>query len=79
MQSVVQFETKVESGVIRIPEQYIKTIPATVKVTFAHVSDNRIKTGVKSKAGALSLGDFSALEINTVGWKFDREESNEKR
>jgi len=79
MQNFIEFETNVESGVIRIPEQYVKTIPATVKVTLAPVNETRIKAGLKSKAGALSLSDFSALKIDTLGWKFDREEANERR
>jgi len=33
MGEAIQFETIIESGIIRIPEKYIKTIPAAVKVT----------------------------------------------
>jgi len=78
MEQSIQFETVIESGVIRIPEQYIKAIPAAVKVTLAPASEPRIKMGAKSKAGALSPGDLSALNINTEGWRFNREEANER-
>jgi hypothetical protein len=79
MQQAIQFETVIESGIIRIPEQYVGVVPATVKVTLAPVSEPRIKMGSKAKAGVLSSGDFCALKIDTRDWKFDREEANERR
>jgi hypothetical protein len=79
MQQTIQFETVVESGVIRIPKQYVHTIPAAVKVTLAPVSGPRVMIGKKSSAGALSSDDFSALAIDTRGWAFDREDANERR
>jgi hypothetical protein len=78
MQEAIQFETNVESGVIRIPEQYIRVVPKTVKVTLVPVDNSRIKTGTKAKSEALTLDDFSALKINTKGFKFNREEANER-
>ena len=78
MQQAIQFETIIESGVIRIPEQFIKAVSSAVIVTLAPVSDTRIKTGAKSKAGALSPGAFSAIKIDLRGWKFDRDEANER-
>lgn len=79
MQHAIQFETIVKSGIIRIPEQYIKALPSAVKVTLAPISELRIKIGAKSKAGALSPSDFSALKINTQNFKFNRAEANERR
>jgi hypothetical protein len=78
MQEAIQFETNVESGVIRIPEQYIRAVPATVKVTLVPVASPRVKAGEKAKPDALTLDDFSALKINTKGFKFNREEANER-
>jgi hypothetical protein len=78
MQEAIQFETNVESGVIRIPEQYIRAVPANVKVTLVPVANPRIKAGTKAKSDALTLNDYSALKINTKGFKFDREEANER-
>ena len=75
----IQFETIIEYGMIRIPEQYAETIPAAVKVTLSPVGTPPIKIGVKSKAGALTLEDFSAFKIDTRNFKFDREEANERR
>ena len=79
MQYAIQFETIIESGIIRIPEQFIKAIPANVRVTLAPVDEPQIKVGVKSKVGTLSPDDFSALKIDTQNWKFNREEANERR
>ena len=79
MRQAIQFETVVESGIIRIPEQYIKIVPANVKVTLAPANRSRITESTKAFAGVLSKDDFSALEIDTRGWKFNREEANERR
>ena len=74
----IHFEAIVESGVIRIPDHFIKDIPTTVKVTLSPTEKPRIKMGIKSGSGMLSLEDYSALKINTQGWKFSREEANER-
>jgi hypothetical protein len=79
MQQHIQFETVVESGVIRIPEQYVKSISEIVKVTLAPVSKPKITVGAKAKSGNLSSDDFRALSIDTRNWKFNREEANERR
>ena len=79
MQHAIQFETIIESGIIRIPEQYIKKVPAAVKVTLAPAKTSNIIVGARAKAGALSSNDFSALKIDTQGWRFSREEANERR
>ena len=79
MQQAIQFDTIIERGVIRIPEQYIEIIPSTAKVTVSPINEPVIKIGVKSKAGMLSADDFSALKIDTSNWKFNREEANERR
>ena len=79
MQQAIQFDTVVERGIIRIPEQYLKEIPSTVKVTVTLLNEPIIKIGVNSGAGMLSSDDFSALKIDTSNWKFNREEANERR
>ena len=79
MGQAIQFESIIECGIIRVPEQYIKTLPAAVKVMLLPLKDIHVKMGNKSGAGALSLDDFTALKIDTRNWKFDREEANERR
>ena len=79
MEQVIHFETTVERGMIRIPEQYIRIVPAAVRVTLAPIKDPRIVEGCRAEAGALSIDNFLALSIDTRNWKFIREEANERR
>ncbi|MDR1049544.1 MAG: hypothetical protein LBP95_00380 [Deltaproteobacteria bacterium] len=79
MSQTIQFEGSIENGVIRVPEQYVNALPETVDVTLAPVSVPLIRIGKRSKAGELLPTDFSALKIDARGWKFDREEANERR
>ena len=78
MQQAIQFEAIIESGIIRIPEQYVKSVPKAVTVTLSSAKEKRIKVGTKSKAGLISSDDFCALKIDTTDWKFNREEANER-
>ena len=39
MQEAIQFEATVKSGVIRIPERYVKAVPSTIKVTLAPANE----------------------------------------
>ena len=78
MQQAISFDTIIESGIIRIPEQYIKAIPSSVKVTVAPNVKPKIKHGANSGVGVLSETSFCALKINTSDFKFDREEANER-
>ena len=67
-------DTIVEEGIIRIPEEYAKSISSdTVSVTLMPVNT---KIHSKRKRGKVSSGDFSALKIDTRNWSFDREEAN---
>jgi hypothetical protein len=77
--NAIQFETEVVGNTIRIPDQYTKEVPLTVKVTLVPATGSKIKYGTKSKAGMLPLGYFSAAKIDTRGFKFDREDANERR
>ena len=78
MQEAIQFEATIESGVIRIPERYVKAVPSTVKVTLAPTNEPKIRKGARAGAGELLPGDFSSVRIDTKGWKFSREEANER-
>ena len=78
MQQVIHFQSAVEGGMIRIPEQYRKQVSSTVEVTLAPVSQIRPKFRPKTKDRPLSIDEFPAV-LDTTGWKFDREEANERR
>ena len=79
MEQVIHFETTVERGIIRIPEQFIRIVPAVVSVTLAPIKKSRIVEGSSAEAGILSIDNFKALRIDTQNWKFNREEANERR
>jgi hypothetical protein len=74
--SVTQFESPVEGDIIRVPKEYIGQIPSMVTVSFVNVEKPR---NCRAEAGALLPDDFTALKLDTRGWKFDREEANERR
>jgi hypothetical protein len=76
--NAIQFETVIVGNTIRIPEQYAREVPPAVKVTLVPATEPKIRYGLKAKAGALPTGYFSAARIDTRGFKFDREEANER-
>ncbi|MCL2425918.1 MAG: nucleotidyltransferase domain-containing protein [Oscillospiraceae bacterium] len=59
--------------------KYVKTMLSTVNVTDTPIALPNIKPGINAKAGMLTETNFSVLKINTNGWKFDREEANERQ
>ena len=61
-----EFNSIVEGGVIKIPEEYKEKISSPVKVII--LSDGKSDT-TKRKI-------FSAIKLNTKNYKFDREEAN---
>ena len=77
--SAIQFETVVTNNAIPIPGKYRSKLRsgARVKVSTSVTTDKTVKP--KSKAGMLTVNDFTALKIDTRGFKFDREEANERR
>lgn len=64
----VEFSTKIERGSIKIPEQYVGKLGSRVKVI--------ILTNQMEERNLAP--NFSALRINTKGFKFDRELANER-
>ena len=71
---VIQFEATVEGYIIRIPEEYMELFPSGTKV----MVDCKPLQNCRAEAGVLLLDDFTAF-IDTKGFKFDREEANERR
>jgi hypothetical protein len=68
----VEFNSTVESGVIRIPEQYQNAVGKVVRVIL--LSPDEPVFGRK----LAEPEDFTVLKIPTKGWKFNREEANER-
>jgi hypothetical protein len=76
--SAIQFDAVVENGTIRIPEQF-RTSVRKGKVRVTLLTDPVRESVNKTKAGSLTLDDFTELKLSTKGFKFDREEANARR
>ncbi len=64
----IEFNTKIDHGSIKIPEQYITKLGSQVKVI---ILANQPEDQTQSL-------NFTALAINTKGYKFNRELANER-
>jgi hypothetical protein len=73
--SVTQFDSVVEGNIIRIPEEYTDAFHSGTKVTVRN-NQKRIRN-CRSGPRVLVPEDFTAF-IDTRGFKFDREEANER-
>ncbi|MCL2831810.1 MAG: hypothetical protein FWD78_01440 [Treponema sp.] len=65
----VKFSVTVENGIIRIPPKYRKNVAEKVRVIL-HSETNQQKV-IKKK--------IYSIGIDMTGYKFDREEANERR
>ena len=71
-----EFYAKLENGFIRVPEKYRNKITADVKVILL---EQKIAVFDKEEANAPKRTDLlSPITIDTRGWKFDKEEANER-
>ena len=75
----IQFESVVNNNIIAIPIKYRGKIRSGSKVKVSTTILSGTLANAKMKAGALSVNDFTALRIDTRGFKFDREEANERQ
>ena len=74
----IQFEAVINGGSIQIPEQYLNSVPVTVSVTLVPAGQERLKYKPKTKDKLPGIDDFPPV-LDTKGWKFNREEANERR
>jgi len=71
-----EFYATPENGIIKIPKQLIKRIKSKVRVIVLEEGD--VKSGGET-AGIRKRTDLlSPISIDTRGWKFDKEEANER-
>jgi hypothetical protein len=69
----VEFNSVIEGDIIRVPERYKNITGSTVRVTIMPSEE------IVTKRKTLGPEDFTELKIQTRGWKFDRDEANERR
>ncbi|GBU23900.1 hypothetical protein R83H12_00519 [Fibrobacteria bacterium R8-3-H12] len=72
MRGAISFETTISSDTIKIPEEYRDAMPSHALVMVIEFEKQgkyraRLGNGVKK---------ISAPHIDTIGWKFNREEAN---
>ena len=63
-----EFQTTVQEGVIKIPEKLIKKLTRNIKVIIMTEEENKVP----------SDSAFPYFAIDTTGYKFNREEANER-
>ncbi len=66
---IIAFEATTEKGVIKIPQQYLKSMTPYVQVIIVIEEEKKHK---KPKV------EFKALSIDTKKVKFNRDEANER-
>jgi hypothetical protein len=67
----IEFDSVIENGIIRVPEQYREIISSPVRGIV--LTDEVISHSERKKVS------FDAISIDTKGFKFDREEANARR
>ena len=66
-----EFYAKLENGFIRVPKKYRDKIKSGIKVILL---EENIESPTESKRTDL----LSPISIDTRGWRFDKEEANER-
>jgi hypothetical protein len=74
----IEFQSVVENDTIHIPEPYKGQLTSPVTVMIFADDIQRPKIHRLTKTGPLTPNDFSAIKLNTKGFKFNREEANER-
>jgi hypothetical protein len=69
----MEFNSVIEGDIIRVPEQYKNIAGSAVRVIIMPSDESA------PKRKTLGPEDFTELKIRTRGWKFDRDEANERR
>jgi hypothetical protein len=65
-----------QNGVLSIPDQYAKKITTRVKVILLEQDSEKLDRVASKRQKRTDL--LSPVSINTLGWKFDKEEANER-
>ena len=73
MREAISFETTISSDTIKIPEEYRAAMPARAIVM---VIEYENKYGKYKPRLGRGIKKMSAPHIDTLGWKFNREEAN---
>jgi hypothetical protein len=72
--NAIAFQSEITNNSIPIPEQYRDALPSRVYVVVRAPS----KVVPRRKEGAITAADVLSPCLSTVGWKFNRDEANER-
>ena len=75
MQSI-EFESEIKEGIITVPKQYAQFFKGIVRIIIMPANNDKIR--LAPEPGPVTAAEFTPT-INTEGWKFNREEANERR
>jgi hypothetical protein len=76
--NAIAFQSVLQDNVIKVPDQYRFDTQIPVLVTITVLSDSRPLIIPRRKSGRVTEDNFTALQIDTKNFKFDREEANER-
>jgi hypothetical protein len=78
----VTFESAVRGNTVEIPEEYREsfTSPIFVTITDTKYAGRETPPKILPRRGQkpITIEDFGEPFIDTMGWKFDRDEANER-
>jgi len=72
MRETISFETTISTDIINIPEEWKDAIPVHALVMIIDIE----KQGKFKPRLGRSTKKMSPPHIDTIGWKFDRDEAN---
>ena len=70
-----EFSARLDNGVIYVPEKYKNKIKSEVKVILL---EKKVSNTKKAISPAKRTDLLSPISIDTRGWKFNKEEANER-
>jgi hypothetical protein len=76
MRDAILFNSVIEDNVIRIPEAYKNFFKQGTRVAVEVINAPSLSDDVEK---IFTRNHFSAIKLDTKGWKFDREEANARR
>jgi len=68
----IEFETKAKDGMIKIPKEYLSVMQDTLRVIIL------IEGSTDKKPKTAKNRTLNAVRIKTKGFKFNRDEANER-
>ena len=71
----IEFETTIKNGIVHIPKEYkdLQEKQEEVRFLIMYDSDDKYRANTRKRKK-----EMSAISIDTIGFKFDRDEAHER-